>query len=233
MTAHVGRYAAGGALTAYAALQVLGRRAGATNVERRAELPGDDLVLRPRIVTDHAITIDAVTDAVWPWLTQLGWHLGGYYTPRWVDRLLFPQNWPSLGNLDPALARELAVGDVIPDGAPGTAWFSVAEADPPHTLVLHSTTHLPQAWRDAGAGINWTWAFRLTALPGEYTRLHLRVRARTAPWWLTATYRAAIVPADYVMAMGMLRGIRDRAEMAPPPLSSGRAPYATASEAPA
>ena len=25
---------------------------------------------------------------MWPWLTQLGWHLGGYYTPEWVDRVL-------------------------------------------------------------------------------------------------------------------------------------------------
>jgi hypothetical protein len=42
--------------------------------------------------------------------------------------------------------------------------------------------------------------------------VHLRVRAHTAPWWLTAAYVVALVPADYVMAMGMLRGIRDRAE---------------------
>jgi hypothetical protein len=66
------------------------------------------------VVTDHAVTIDAPPAAVWPWLTQMGWHLGGYYTPRWVDRLLFPGNWSSLDHLDPALVRDLAVGNVIP-----------------------------------------------------------------------------------------------------------------------
>src|SRR2546421_190922 len=87
--------------------------------------------------TDHAVTIGAPPSAVWPWLTQLGWHRGGYYTPHWVDRLLFPNNRPSLDHLDPALVRNLAVGDVIPDGEPGTAWFTVATVAAPHILVLH------------------------------------------------------------------------------------------------
>jgi hypothetical protein len=219
----------GGALAGYAALQVLGRRAGSTGRERLASLPGDGLVAAPTMRTNHAITIDAAPDAVWPWLTQLGWHLGGYYTPHWVDRLLFPKNWSSLDRLDPTLVRDLRVGDVIPDGEPGTAWYVVAEVDPPHTLVLHSTTHVPPGWRERfGAGIDWTWAFRLTPLASGRTRLHLRVRGRTAPWWLTAAYHAVIVPADYVMAMSMLRGIRRRVEAGRPPRLSGRAPMPAA-----
>jgi hypothetical protein len=95
-----------------------------------------------------AILVDAPPEEIWPWLTQMGWHLGGYYTPGWVDWLLFPQNWPSLHHLDPALMRDLEVGDTIPDGAPGTAWYVVTEVDAPHTLVLRSTTHLPPGWRD-------------------------------------------------------------------------------------
>ena len=42
------------------------------------------------------------------------------------------------------------------------------------------------------------------------TRLLLRVRGRTRPWWLTATYVAALVPADYIMARSMLAGIARR-----------------------
>ena len=74
--------------------------------ERRAQLPGDGLITAPDVVTDHAVTIGAAPEAVWPWLTQMGWHLGGYYTPRWVDQLLFPHNWSSLDRLDPALVRQ-------------------------------------------------------------------------------------------------------------------------------
>jgi hypothetical protein len=75
---------AGISLAAYAALQVLGRMAGTTGAERRQQLPGDELVDSATIVTKHAIDAAAEPEEVWPWLTQLGWHLGGWYTPQWV-----------------------------------------------------------------------------------------------------------------------------------------------------
>ena len=197
-------------LLGYGVLQLQGRRAGSTADERRAALPGDTLIPRPQLVTNHAITIGVPPQDVWPWLTQMGWHLGGWYTPRWVDRLLFPQNRPSLDHLDPALVRDLRPGDVVPDGPSGTAWLVVDRADPPHALVLHSTTHLPPGRRESyGAEIDWTWSLILTAAPSRRTRLQLRLRGRAAPWWFAAAYQAAIVPADYVMAGGMLAASSD------------------------
>lgn len=205
-------------LTAYATLQVLGRTSGSTRAERRRTLPGDDLVADPTMVTNHAVTIDAPPAAVWPWLTQMGWHRGGWYTPRWVDRLLFPDNWASADRLEPELVRDLRVGDVFPDGKPGTAELVVDQVDAPHVLVLHSTTHVPVEWRERwGASIDWVWTFVLDELPGGRTRLQLRTRGRTYPWWLTAGYVGVLVPADHIMATGMLRGIRRRVEQSPAP----------------
>jgi hypothetical protein len=138
--------------------------------------------------------------------------------PRWVDRLLFPANLPSAAVLDPGLVRDLAAGDTIPDGPPGTAWHVVEQASPPSTLVLHSTTHVSPSWRDRfGAAVDWTWSFHLTPLPEGRTQLHVRVRGRAAPWWVApwwvaAAYIAAIIPADFIMATGMLRGLKHRAE---------------------
>jgi hypothetical protein len=210
---HIWRYAAGVPVAGYAVLQVLGRRAGSTRAERCRELPGDGIVRSPHAVTNHAICIGAPPEAVWPWLTQMGWHRGGYYTPHWIDRLLFPANWPSRDVLDPGLVHDLRTGETIPDGPPGTAWYVVDVAEAPHSLVLHSTTHVPPSWREKlGATIDWTWAFQLTGLPGGRTRLQLRVRGRLAPWWLAVSYHAAIIPADFIMAMGMLRGLKKRAE---------------------
>jgi hypothetical protein len=192
--------------------QWLGRTAGSSRAERRRPLPGDELVDRPTVVTNHAVTIPAPPSRVWPWLVQMGWHRGGWYTARWVDRLLFPANWPSATRLVPELQRPLLVGDRIPDGPPGTAWFAVAHVDAPHLLVLRSTTHLPPAWRARlGASIDWTWTFTLTGSGDGGTRLLLRVRGRTGPWWLTAAYVGAVVPADSIMATSMLNGIRRRA----------------------
>ena len=201
------------ALAGYAALQVLGRTAGSTAEERHTRLPGDDLVDRPQLVTDHGVTIRAPAREIWPWLTQMGWHRGGYYTPGWVDRMLFPDNWPSLDQLDPTLVRDLAVGDTIPDGPPGTAYYVVDQVQPPHLLVLRSTTHIPPGWEGRlGVRFSWTWCFVLTGLDHDETRVHLRVRGHSDPWWFTALYVGALIPADYVMATGMLRGLRHRAE---------------------
>jgi hypothetical protein len=79
----IGRYVLGSVLVGYGTLQILGRRAGSAAEERRSRMPGDELVARPQILTNHAITIEARPADVWPWLTQLGWHLGGFYTPEW------------------------------------------------------------------------------------------------------------------------------------------------------
>lgn len=214
------------AVAGYGALQVLGRTAGSDPDERAAMLPGDELVTDPQLVTNHAITIQAPADQIWPWLTQLGWHLGGYYTPRWVDQLLFPDNWESLDRLVPDLLRDLVPGDTIPDGPPGTAEYVVAQAEPPHVLVLRSTTHVPPGWGEKyDARITWTWCLTLTERPGGATRVHLRVRGSMSPRWFSALYVATIVPADFVMAMGMLGGLKQRVEAHEPPVASGRAPY--------
>lgn len=209
----------------YTTMHVLGRRAGSTSHERAARLAGDELVHGPQMVMNHGVTIEARAEEIWPWLTQMGWHLAGYYTPHWVDQLLFPENWESLDRLDPQLVRDLRIGDVIPDGKPGTAYFRVALIEQPNLLVLRSQTHLPPGWGEKyGARITWTWTFHLTERSNASTRVHLRVRGHMSPWWLTALYVATIIPADFVMSTGMLRGLKSRVERRATPLSSGREP---------
>jgi hypothetical protein len=161
--------------------------------------------------TNLARTLRASPAEVFPLWTPVGWHRAGRYTPRWVDVLLFPQNWPSLDRLHPDLVRDLAPGDVIPDGPAGTAQFVVAHVEAPHVLVLHSTSHVPASWRERlGADIDWVWTFTLEASPGGGTRMQIRTQAATRPWWLTATYVAVLVPADHLMATAMLRGLDQR-----------------------
>jgi hypothetical protein len=45
--------------------------------ERAATPPGDELINEPSFVTNHAATLPAPPAAVWPWLTQVGWHRVG------------------------------------------------------------------------------------------------------------------------------------------------------------
>jgi hypothetical protein len=197
----------------YGALQWLGRAAGSTADERVAHLPGDDLVVEPLVVTDHAVDILASPSGIWPWLVQMGWHRGGWYTARWVDRAFFPANGPSADRLHPEW-QGLSVGDWVPDGPSETeCGFVVRELEPGHHLVLHSTEHLPPQFRDRfGAWIDWSWAFVLRDLGDGRTRFHFRTRARLGPAWLAAAYWLVLVPADFVMACQMLAGVRRRVE---------------------
>lgn len=195
-----------------AALVHLGRTFGSTPFERRRRLHGDDIVPDPVVVTNHAITIDAPPADVWPWLVQMGWGRAGWYTARWVDRLLFPANGPSAEAILPDL-QGLAVGDFVPDGAPETrCGFIVEELVPERALVLHSTSHLPASWQDR-AVLDWSWAFDLTPIDGgRRTRYLFRSRWTTSPWWFTLGGTLGIVPADFVMSRDHLHGVKARAE---------------------
>jgi hypothetical protein len=199
-----------------AALVHLGRSYGSTRVERTRRLPGDELVPRPDVQTDHAVTIEASPGAVWPWLVQMGWGRGGWYTARWVDELLFPANGPSAEVIDPAL-QDVSVGTFIPDGPPESGCgFTVVHLETDRAMVLRSDSHLPESWRRR-ATLDWTWTFTLTPLEdGRRTRFHFRSRWSSHPWWLTLASRLALVPADFVMGRDMLNGVKRRAERVDP-----------------
>ena len=111
----------------WSVLHRLGRTWGSTREERDRNLPGDEIVDHPRLVMSHAVTVRASAQDVWPWLIQVGWHLAGWYTYRWVGRLLFPANPPSADEILPE-EQQLQIGDRILDGAPpsrtASTWYS-------------------------------------------------------------------------------------------------------------
>ena len=104
---------------------------------RRAEddgpLAGDDLVAAPTAIETRGIDIAAPPEAVWPWLTQMGYGRAGWYSYDALD-----MNAPSADDLRPDLGT--AVGDVMPTHPGGG--FAVRIVDPPHALVLYSDTDL-------------------------------------------------------------------------------------------
>ena len=198
---------------AWAGAYYLGRTWGSTRDERAARLPGDELVPNPVLGGNHAITIRARPAAVWPWLLQVGWGRGGWYTYRWVDRLLFPDNRPSAVTILPQF-QDLDVGDRIPDGPPQSGCFFVVEAiEPERALVLRSTTHLPPSLQNKSwVRLNWTWAFVLEPQGSEATRFQFRWRAELQPLWLRLLFDALITPADFLMGRSMCKGLKRRAE---------------------
>ena len=217
-------------------LRYWGVRWGATDAEVHAALPGDAVVPHPMLETTHAITIRAAAADVWPWLVQMGYYRGGWYTDTdWWDYLpdrflrslvrkestrsgYVHRDAPSATQIMPEF-QQLAVGDVILDGPPGTAYFVVTAQAPQRLLALRSTTHLrfvfPRAIRDnprAGIGGEFSWVFLLREADENSTRLVLRMRGNAQPWWYRVVVYTFIPIADLVLARKMLRGIKQRAE---------------------
>jgi hypothetical protein len=201
----------------------LGQRWGATAAEVHRPLPGDDLVPSPSLETTHALTIHASPAAIWPWLVQMGYDRGWWYTDalwyRWVDRYIWKtEHHNSPDRIIPEL-QHLAVGDTVLDGPPGTASFTVARMEPERALALFSTTHLlflaPAAVRNnprLGLYGEFSWVFVLAEQEKGVTRLIVRSRACYGPLVFRMLTLPLLLPADFVMARMMLRGIRQRAE---------------------
>jgi len=82
-------------------------RWGATEEEIRRAMPGDDLI-PDAASTTRAITIAAPPEQAWPWLVQLGYSRGGWYSYDWIDN----DSQPSADRIIPEL-QQLQVGDQI------------------------------------------------------------------------------------------------------------------------
>ena len=192
-----------GALAGYALLlRPWLLRWGSTTAERALPVPGDDVVPTPTHVTTRAISIAAPTDAIWPWLVQMGQNQAGFYTHNWVERLL-GSGIPDVYALHPEW-QELHVGDLmrtnreLRSGHP-LGW-TVAQLEPEQALVLLS--------RSLPAG---TYAFSLRPRPAGGSRLLVRDRA-VWRWWQLPFRMLVFEPLHAYMQTGQLQGIKQRAE---------------------
>ncbi|NUO63270.1 MAG: hypothetical protein HOQ11_05015 [Gemmatimonadaceae bacterium] len=190
----------------YAAAVVVARptflRWGTTPDERIMPLPGDDPSIDARYRVDHAITIRAPADSVWPWLVQLGQDRGGFYSYSWLERLVGDEV-TNADRIHPEWQQRQA-GDTVYATQPGYLGASrfgwrVTHVVPNRALVLE----------------NWG-SFVLQPIDSTTTRLIIRTRGEGKPSALGLVLGPVNVfvfePAHFIMQTGMLRGIRERAE---------------------
>jgi hypothetical protein len=167
---------------------------GATDEEAAARLPGDELLEEADGVATRAIDIDAPTDAVWPWVAQMGpTPRGGAYTYDWVENLL-GLDMRSVDRILPDFQHP-RVGDTI---GYGSNQMRVERVEPERVL----------AWRSEDG--NWVWTFVLEPRDGA-TRLISRNRFRL-PTLAARLGMVSMEPASLVMERKMLHGIKERAE---------------------
>ena len=216
-------------------LRRLGRRWGASDDEVHRSMPGDELILHPMVESTHAITVQSSASEVWPWLVQMGMDRGGWYSdPEWWDGMAERVLWSFLASeektgysirAEPSAGRiiekfqDLKVGDILLDGPPGTAFFTVATLEKNRVLALYSNSHVryivPPVLRD-NPNVNiqgeFSWVFILDKVDAEATRLILRTRINYGPRMFRILTRPFFWPIDFVLARKTLWGIKWRVE---------------------
>jgi hypothetical protein len=186
-------------------------RWGATDDELMRMWPGDELCPDSASVTTRGVTIHAPVDEVWPWLVQIGQDRGGFYSYSWLENL-FGARIHNADHLLPVPARK--VGDTVwmapPERYGGRGCMKVAKVDPGRALVLVSPADF-DAVQEHGLAAEGTWAFILSPVDKDITRLV--VRSRSGPKAGPGRF-LVFDPIHFVMERKMMLGIRDRAEAA-------------------
>lgn len=208
--------AAAGAALATAYVQVVRpwtQRWGADGAEVRWTLPGDELVVNPKLSATHAVTIQAPCTEVWSWLVQIGQGRGGFYSYDWIENAM----GLDMHNADRILPefQNLQVGDKVPLSPDGFG-VPVAILDPGNALVLFGDTRLdPSAIPTMKSGDYFacSWGWYLEDFGPNATRLIERWRA---DWNDTIAQnlfmRVFLEPGAFLMERKMLLGIKERAE---------------------
>ncbi len=182
---------------------------GVKPTDARQSLPGDDLVSSPVLVTTRGITISAPPDTIWPWLMQMGQGRGGFYSYDWLENLL-GMDIHNANRILPEF-QSLCPGDLVPFWR--GAGVRVIDIQPQQHLVLAGTLY-GTGEPSGAASYGGSWVFVL--YPIHPTATQLIVRSAVAwfePRWLCRLFTWLLLePSHFIMELGMLNGIKRRAE---------------------
>ncbi len=174
-------------------------RWGASEGEVAASLTGDELVPSPRISYTRAVSIQAKPEEIYPWIAQLGAERGGMYSYEWLETNILRCELINADRIHPEW-QDLKVGDQVKmcPGTSGPPPYEVALLEPDRAIVMGHRENS-----------NWieVWQFILVPQKDGSTRLILRSRNAAQGWFWDA-----IRPGEFIMARGMLQGIKERSE---------------------
>lgn len=187
------------------------RRWGATDDELERSHPGDELVPEPKWMANHAISIDAAPERVWPWIAQIGQGRGGFYSYQGLENLAGCKIVNSSRILEEH--QDIRVGDPIKlhvEVPPMT----VAIVERPTAVVLFGN---PAEADDEGVRLSSSWAFVLLGQPDGTTRLLSRTRYHHEDDLRSRLMGGPLLvePVSFVMERKMLRVIKALVESSP------------------
>ena len=167
---------------------------GATAEEISSSMVGDDLCSDATVVATRSITIGAAPQEVFPWIRQMGFGRGGWYSYDWLDNLgrksatTIHDEWQSV-----------EVGDKIPSGPIS---FTAAIVDAPRHFVLEI-----QSLGKKSPKLHFTLAYELRDNP-QGTRLVTRMRSRINLPLGSLFEKLILGPGDGIMLRRQLLNIK-------------------------
>jgi hypothetical protein len=207
---------------------------GIVTADLTRPLAGDDLVPDADVVETRSLDIAVAPAAVWPWLVQMGYGRGGWYSYDQLD-----MRGSSANSIDPEL-QGLAEGDLVPTHP--TGGFIARVVDAPRALVLYldstiakeqmegaardrkGPASMPAGLQMAGSMGDFTmpdfrvsWAFVLEESPAGGTHFVERFRLRTGEPSLPQRLGMPVMGYGvFVMTRKQMLGIKARAERRSP-----------------
>ncbi len=174
------------------------RHWGATEDELLRVLPGDERVPDPPYLTTRAITVNAESKDIYPWLVQMGKGRGGLYSYDFLDRLFGILDAASSKAIIPEF-QDLKAGDEIPVGRGGN--FPVADLKKDEFLLLAGEAD----------GAAWTWSTALYPMGNGKTRLVTRNTGRGGAFD-RKVFMGLMDVAAFIMVRRWLQVLKQRGE---------------------
>ncbi|RPJ18584.1 MAG: hypothetical protein EHM33_31770 [Chloroflexi bacterium] len=170
-------------------------RWGATDVEVKRSMPGDEIVDKPSFNATRAVTIHAPAQHIYPWIVQMGVTRAGWYSYDLLDNLgrrsaesILPEH------------QNLQIGDLIPLSPDGKQGMRVRSFRKNKWML----------WWDEKGDTSWVWEIRPE---GEgNARLITRVRVKYRWFSPAILFNLLIEFFDILMMRKSMLGIKRRAE---------------------
>lgn len=194
---------------------------GTTPEEAAMPLPGDEIKQPVFMRSTMAVTIDAPPEGIWPWLVQMGWQRGGFYSYNLIEQAC----GLDLHNADrivPVL-QHLKVGDPLFMSHPRLdAIFPetrVETLEENRALVLAILPPKNAGLTEPGGA----WSFVLQPIDERRTRVLVRLQVALAPQGFGRRmfgrflFYSFMEPSHFIMQRGGLLGLKARVEGSPMP----------------
>lgn len=171
-------------------------------------LPGDEIAPQDSSRSTMATTVAATPEQIWPWLVQVGWSRGAFYSYNRIENLI-GMDTHNADRVHPEW-QNLKVGDTMWMSHPRLRYLfpetKALRIDPNQALVF-AIYGRPGGTDVPPSGV---WSFFLERIDDKSTRLISRLQVNPPPLLGKVVIYGFMEPAHFVMQGGMFRGLKER-----------------------